>query len=86
MQALKEEIVALSPRAIVFVTGSDYHEDIRIALDQLGFRETESGFLHAKTCVFSNSANQVAIVTRHPERWGRQERDQAIEQIRGYLA
>lgn len=85
-QALKEEIVSLRPHVTLFAISNYLRADAILALLELGYAPSSTGFDDGWTSVFSKAGGQKAVLTKHPQGWPVADRERLVFFVRGLLA
>lgn len=84
--ALADEMVALSPRVVVFATSKAFKSSIVSFLQTAKYELVKLDFDDGWTSCRRNSTGQYAIQTRHPQGWEKAFQDPVINLIRGIMS
>jgi hypothetical protein len=84
--ALREEINALAPRALIFATSHDYKVEITELLNALGYRPEPDSLGDPWTSLLTGPNGTFAVQTKHPERWKTLDRDRVNDWVRNLLS
>lgn len=82
---LAEEIEKLKPKLALFAISNHYRTNVKEVLSKLGYKSRPLGFDDGLTELFARPDETYAILTKHPQGWGIEERDRMVQFAKSLL-